>query len=313
MLTGAATVNFAEDPEKEFNGFLGACSTYGSFVYLKYGSFRVYSQLAQDCQLKTGKILWVAGHSGPETADDFRTHFGIFSPGVTQLFPDGKIVNLHPWEYNEVPVVLAAALKHPAPIIALHLTRPAIPIPDRQALGMASHFEAAKGAYVMRDYRPGPRAGCVIVQGTSAVESVVELLPQLASRRPQRQDRRRHQPRALRDAAGRLPRRRSSAPATGPTACASPPRRGSLMHPWLFNKIAEEYTLSSDWDNRWRTGGTVAEVIEEAHLSPHLGARRHPALRPRPRAAPRPHPRRPGRSEQVARQPDPRARPRRRL
>jgi transketolase len=41
-----------------------------------------------------------------------------------------------------------------------------------------------------------------------------------------------------------------------------------LMHHWLFNKIAEEYTLSSDWDNRWRTGGTVAEVIEEAHLSP---------------------------------------------
>ena len=41
------------------------------------------------------------------------------------------------------------------------------------------------------------------------------------------------------------------------------------MHPWLFNKTAEEYTLSADWDNRWRTGGTVAEVLEEAHLSPN--------------------------------------------
>ncbi len=268
MLTGAATVNFSEDPEKEFNGFLGACSTYGSFVYLKYGSFRVYSQLAQDCQIKTGKILWVAGHSGPETADDFRTHFGIFSPGVTQMFPDGKIVNLHPWEYNEVPVVLATALKHPAPIIALHLTRPAIPIPDRQALGMPSHFEAAKGAYVVRDYRPGPRAGCVIVQGTSATESVVELLPRMTTEGPNvkivaaiSHELFEMQPAAYREAVLSPGDRASS-------MCITTQAR-VLMHHWLFNKVAEEYTMSSDWDNRWRTGGTVAEVIEEAHLSPH--------------------------------------------
>ena len=40
------------------------------------------------------------------------------------------------------------------------------------------------------------------------------------------------------------------------------------MHDWLFNKVAEAYALSSDWDDRWRTGGTLDEVIEEAHLSP---------------------------------------------
>ncbi len=40
------------------------------------------------------------------------------------------------------------------------------------------------------------------------------------------------------------------------------------MHEWLFSKVAEEYALSPDWDNRWRTGGTVDEVIDEAHLSP---------------------------------------------
>ena len=27
-----------------------------------------------------------------------------------------------------------------------------------------------------------------------------------------------------------------------------------------------EYSLSADWDDRWRTGGSVEEVIEEAHL-----------------------------------------------
>ena len=106
-----ATVNFSKDPEKEFDGFWGACSTYGSFSYLKYGMMRLFSQLAQDCELKVGKVIWVAGHSGPETADDSRTHFGIFEPAVMQLFPRGQIINLHPWEYNEVPVLLGAALK----------------------------------------------------------------------------------------------------------------------------------------------------------------------------------------------------------
>ena len=41
------------------------------------------------------------------------------------------------------------------------------------------------------------------------------------------------------------------------------------MHDWLFNKVSEEYALSADWDNRWRTGGTLDEVIAEAQLSPH--------------------------------------------
>ncbi len=26
-----------------------------------------------------------------------------------------------------------------------------------------------------------------------------------------------------------------------------------LMHDWLFNKVAEEYALAPDWDDRWRT------------------------------------------------------------
>ena len=109
MMGGLATVNLAADPFNDFDGYWGACSTYGSFSYLKYGPIRLFSQLAQDCELKVGKLLWIAGHSGPETAEDSRTHFGIFSIGVTQLFPEGHVIDLHPWEYNEVPVLLGAA------------------------------------------------------------------------------------------------------------------------------------------------------------------------------------------------------------
>jgi len=268
ILAGAASVNFAPNPEESFDGFWGAASTYGSFSYLKYGPMRVYSQLAQDCELKTGKVIWIAGHSGPETADDSRTHFGIFSPAVTQLFPDGHVINLHPWEYNEVPVLLAAALRTEVPIIALHLTRPAIELPDRKALGMPSHFEAAKGAYVVRDYKPGKaKDGTVIVQGTSAMAGIVKNLPKFESEGLNLK--------IVCAASAELFQRQSESYRN--TVLTPGDRANSMvvttagrmtMHQWLFNKNAEKYCVCPDWDNRWRTGGSLEEVLDEAHLSP---------------------------------------------
>jgi len=41
-----------------------------------------------------------------------------------------------------------------------------------------------------------------------------------------------------------------------------------LMHDWMLHPTAYEYAMTSDFDDRWRTGGTLEEVIEEAHLSP---------------------------------------------
>ncbi len=268
IMVGLATVNLAADPEAAFDGFWGACSTYGSFSYLKYGMFRLFSQLAQDCPWRVGKVIWIAGHSGPETADDSRTHFGIFAPGVTQLFPEGAVIDLHPWEHNEVPVLLGAALRRSAPIVALHLTRPPVTIPDREALGMPSHFEAARGAYVVRDYRPDrPRGGVLIVQGTSAMASIVALLPDLdrhglnvkivCATSPQLFA---LQPEAYRQQVLSPGDRADS------TVITTQARR--LMRPWLFYQEAEAYALAADWDDRWRTGGTLEEVIDEAHLSP---------------------------------------------
>jgi transketolase len=39
-----------------------------------------------------------------------------------------------------------------------------------------------------------------------------------------------------------------------------------LMRDFADDPIVREYSLSSDWDDRWRTGGSLDEVIEEAHL-----------------------------------------------
>jgi transketolase len=268
ILVGMATVNLAPDPHTWFDGFWGACSTYGSFSYLKYGMFRLFSQLAQDCPWKVGKVIWIAGHSGPETADDSRTHFGIFAPGVTQLFPEGSIINLHPWEHNEVPVLLGAALRQDVPIIALHLTRPAIEVPDRDKLGMPSHFEAARGAYVVRDYRPDqPRGGTVIVQGTSAMASVVKVLPKLDERGLNVKIVCATSPQLFRLQPEEY-RQRVLSPADWADSTVITTQARWLMHDWLFSKVAEAYALSADWDNRWRTGGTLDELIDEAHLSP---------------------------------------------
>jgi transketolase len=266
MMAGLASVNLAADPFAQFDGFWGACSTYGSFSYLKYGPLRLFSQLAQDCDLRVGKVLYVAGHSGPETAEDSRTHFGVFSPGVTQLFPEGHVIDLHPWEYNEVPVVLAAACATDVPIIAVHLTRPPVEIPDRAALGIPGHFAAARGAYVVRPFRPGePRQGTVFVRGSVSTANLVRVLPELdrldlnvkvvAAISPQLF--------ARQDAAYRAD---TLEPADRIDAMVITNGAYKLMRDWADDPIVREYSLSSDWDDRWRTGGTVDEVMEEAHL-----------------------------------------------
>jgi transketolase len=268
LVAGLATVNLSPDPFNEWDGFWGACSTYGSFSYLKYGPMRLFSQLSQDCELRTGKVLWIAGHSGPETAEDSRTHFGIFSIGVTQLFPFGQVIDLHPWEYNEVPVLLGTAFGLDAPIVALHLTRPAIEIPDREALGIPSHFEAARGAYLLRDYRTEqPRGGTVYVRGTMPTRNLVSVLPDL--------DRLGLNVRIVAAVSPQLFARqpasyRSSVVGSGGRLDAMVITNGAfkLMNDWADGPLVREYSLSSDWDDRWRTGGSVNEVIAEAHLDP---------------------------------------------
>jgi transketolase len=133
---------------------------------------------------------------------------------------------------------------------------------------MASHFDAARGAYIIRPYKKGePKMGVVVVQGTSTTSNIVKLLPALdeaginvkiiAAISPQLF--------ALQDAAYR----ESIFPAHEKLdAMAITNRARRLMLDWVDVGLTGEYWLCADWDNRWRTGGTVDEVVEEAHLSP---------------------------------------------
>ena len=76
--------------------------TYGAFTPLMYLPARVWSQQNQDSPFRVGVLNILAGHSGPETAADARTHFGIFSPQVWKLFPKGQVIVLSFWDYNDV-------------------------------------------------------------------------------------------------------------------------------------------------------------------------------------------------------------------
>jgi transketolase len=104
----------------------------------------------------------------------------------------------------------------------------------------------------------------VIVQGTSAMAAIVRLLPELArmnvkvvcATSPQLFD---AQPESYRMQV------LSEAERLDSTVITTQARW--LMHDWLFTKIGEEYALSSDWDDRWRTGGTLEEVLDEARLT----------------------------------------------
>jgi len=133
---------------------------------------------------------------------------------------------------------------------------------------MASHFEAARGAYLIRDYSPGkPRGGAIVVQGTSAMVSLCKLLPELESHDLNVKLVYAASPELFARQAATYRERILSPADRADSTVITTQSRGSMAD-WIFNELAPEYALSSDRDDRWRTGGTVEEVIDEAGLSP---------------------------------------------
>jgi transketolase len=109
-------------------------------------------------------------------------------------------------------------------------------------------------------------AGTVYVQGTVTTANVVKALPEL--------DKRGINVRIVACISPQLFRRQDAAYQAAIrsdtdrwSGMAITNRAFKLMTDFVEGPIAKEYSLSSDWDNRWRTGGTVDEVMDEAHLS----------------------------------------------
>ena len=269
---GLVGQNASVDPDK-FAGVWAWSGTYGAFTPLMYLPARVWSQQNQDSKFRTGVLHILAGHSGPETAADARTHFGIFSPQVWKLFPRGQVITLSFWDYNDVAAGYFAAAEIAARekkvgIIVVEVARPDFAVADRTTFADTDLKAAAKGLYVIRDFTPGkPRHGYVVAQGSSSTFNLVSLFPKL-------------------DAAGinvkviaAISEELFDRQPEGYRHAVLPPEATEdLMfvttgtrRMWPLRNVGpltDEYSLTSDQQNQWLTGGSEADVIKEAHLDP---------------------------------------------
>ena len=267
---GMVSQSASVDPA-QFAGVWALSGTYGSFTPLMYTPARVWSQQNQDSKFRMGVLHILAAHSGPETAADARTHFGIFAPQVWKLFPRGQTIHLNFWDYNDVAAGYFAAAEIAARdpkvgIITIEVARPDFPVVDRARFADTDIKAAAKGFYVIRDFSPGkPRHGYVIAQGSSSTMNLVKELPHLdeaginvkiiSAISEELFDR---QPEAYRKAVLPAEARYDLMIVSTGTRRVWPLRD--------VGPLTDEYSMTSDWDNQWLTGGLEADVIAEAHL-----------------------------------------------
>ena len=258
------------DPEK-FAGVWALSGTYGAFTPLMYLPARVWSQQNQDSPFRMGVLNVLAGHSGPETAADARTHFGIFAPQVWKLFPRGQAIHVSFWDYNDVASGYFAAAEVAARdprvgVIIIEVARPDFPVADRDTFADTDLKAAAKGLYVIRDFDPDkPKHGYVVVQGSNSTVNLVQTIPRLeaeginvkiiAAVSEELFD---LQPEGYRQSVLPSEARYDLMVVSTGTHRVWPIRN--------LGPLTDAYSLTADWDNQWLTGGTEPDVIAEAHL-----------------------------------------------
>jgi len=271
-IIGLVSQNTSNDPSVH-SGVWGLSGTYGAFTPLMYTPARVFSQQSQDSPFRMGVITILAGHSGPETAADARTHFGIFAPQVWTLFPRGQIINLYFWDYNDVApgyfaAVAKAARTPEIGIIAIHVARPDAPVADRKQFADTDIKAAAKGIYLIRDYDPGlPPMGTVWAQGSSSTVNIVSILDRLSAEGIN-----------VRIASVISPELFADQPSDYQDQVYPDASRYDSMVVSTMTKrvpplpdlgpLTEEYSLYADQDDRWLSGGSEDDVITEAGLDP---------------------------------------------
>ena len=156
-LTAIGLVGQSASPDPAVHAGVWALSgSYGAFTPLMYLPARVWSQQNQDSPFRVGVLHILAGHSGPETAADARTHFGIFAPQVWRLFPRGQVIGLSFWDYNDVaPGYFAAAeiaaREAQVGVIVIEVARPDFPVADRALVRRQRPVRGRQG--LLRDPR----------------------------------------------------------------------------------------------------------------------------------------------------------------
>jgi transketolase len=267
---GFTSQSLSTDPNR-FSGVWSISGSYGAFTPLMYLPLRVWSQQNQDSPFRLGVAHVLAGHSGPETAADARTHFGIFSPQVWKLFPKGQVIVLSFWDYNDVAAGYFAAANIAARdpkvgVIVMEVARPDFVVADRSKFADTDINAAAKGFYLIRDYDPSkPKHGVVVSQGSSSTVNLVDVLPKLEAAGVN--------VKVVSAISEELFDRQSD---DYKQSVLSDAEKFDMMvvttgtrRVWPVTGVGpmtDEYSLTSDWDDQWLSGGTEDDVIKEAHL-----------------------------------------------
>jgi transketolase len=151
-------------------------------------------------------------------------------------------------------------------VIILEVARPDFPVADRSIFADSDLKAAAKGFYVIRDFTPGlPKHGYVIAQGSNSTVNLVRTMPRLVEAGIN--------VKIIATISEELFDRQ---PAEYRQSVLPPEAYYDLMvvstgtrRVWPLRDVGpltDMYSLTSDWDNQWLTGGTEADVIAEAHL-----------------------------------------------
>ena len=271
-IIGLVNQSASADPSVH-SGLWGLSGTYGAFTPLMYTPARVFSQQNQDSPFRLGVLTILAGHSGPETAADARTHFGIFAPQVWTLFPRGQVINLYFWDYNDVAPGYFAAVSKAARtlevgIITIHVARPDILVADRNRFADTDLKAAAKGIYLIRDFDPDlPAMGTVWVQGASSTVNLVSILDKLATEGINVRVAAVISPELFADQSEQYQQHIYPHAARYDSMVISTMTKRVPPLPDL-GPLTEEYSLYADQNDRWLSGGTEDDVIAEAGLDP---------------------------------------------
>jgi transketolase len=145
------------------------------------------------------------------------------------------------------------------------VARPDFPVADRSTFADPDPRAAAKGLYVIRDFAPGIRHGYVIAQGSSSTVNLVSQLSKLEAAGINvkviaaiSEDLFDRQPQEYRDSVLPPEARYDAMVVSTGTRRVWPVRD--------LGPLTDEYSMTSDWNNQWLTGGLEPEVIAEAHL-----------------------------------------------
>lgn len=161
---------------------IGVSSSYSAFIAaLEHVPARLHCIGQQMRHEATGEPyrawIMVNAHAGPMTGEDGPTHA---CPQHLQLLQDnfakGSAITLTPFDPVEMwPLVIHSLQQRPA-LLAPFVTRPAIPVPDREKLRLPPATEAVKGIYRLRE---GGKAVLVLQGHGVATFFTRDVLPKL--------------------------------------------------------------------------------------------------------------------------------------